>query len=111
MSSRNKVRTPVKTAADPRQSAPAAKAPAAPSAASPTTTPAADTHFTHAHPPEGKAPKREKVDLVSVTVPQAFNLTLDDHSRVRYEMGIQDMPREHAEHFYAKANGVEKNED
>jgi hypothetical protein len=29
----------------------------------------------------------------------------------KYEPGVQDMPREHAEHWYAKALGLELNED
>lgn len=55
--------------------------------------------------------ERKKIeDLVSVTVPQRFNLTLDHGVVVEYAAGIQDMPKSHAEHWYAKANGVETNE-
>lgn len=54
--------------------------------------------------------KKRAEDLVSVTVPTAFQLTTDDGERVQYQSGIQDMPHSHAHHFYAKANGVEINE-
>jgi hypothetical protein len=51
------------------------------------------------------------VEKVSVTVPRGFTLTTDDGKQHRYEAGIQDIPREHAEHAYSAANGVELNED
>lgn len=58
-----------------------------------------------AQPPEGDAPRaRKKIEpeLVSVTVHTAFTLTPDSGSPVRYHQGVQDIPREHAEHYYAK---------
>lgn len=98
---------PARAATDPRQSAQAKATQAG--------TPLAD-EGTHTSA-EGKAaddaklPKRTNTALVSVTVPQPFNLTRDDGSRVRYEAGVQDMHRDDAEHWYAQAHGVEKNED
>lgn len=43
---------------------------------------------------------------VTVDVPRDFNLTDDGHLVTSYKAGRQKMPRSHAEHFYAKANGV-----
>lgn len=45
-------------------------------------------------------------DDVDVNVTKAFTLTLDGHQPVYYQPGIQPMPREHAEHWFAKAQGV-----
>lgn len=47
-------------------------------------------------------------DLVTVTAPKAFTLTLDTHQKVQYGAGIQEMPREHADHWWAIANGVQQ---
>ena len=47
-------------------------------------------------------------DLVTVTVQKAFVLTLDTHQKVPYGSGIQEMPREHADHWWAVANGVQQ---
>lgn len=49
----------------------------------------------------------ESGDMVTVTIPKAFNLTLDDHTQVRYEAGIDEIPIEHASHWWAQAQGVE----
>lgn len=49
----------------------------------------------------------EDDDMVTAVVPKAFKLTLDDHKHVEYEAGTQDMPRAHAEHWFAVAMGVE----
>lgn len=57
------------------------------------------------------APKRKKSELVSVTLPVPMNLHDDAGVMHKYEPGVQDMPREHAEHWYAKALGLELNED
>jgi hypothetical protein len=58
-----------------------------------------------------EAPKGKKEELVSVTVHTAFNLTPDDGSeRIRYETGVQDIPRSHADHWYS-APHLDKNED
>lgn len=51
-----------------------------------------------------------KEEMVSVTVPRGYNLTLDNGDTKRYESGIQDMPRSHAEHWYSKAHDVELND-
>lgn len=45
-------------------------------------------------------------DLITVHVPAAFIITQDDHVQVSYQVGTQDMPRAHAEHWYAQAVGV-----
>lgn len=49
----------------------------------------------------------EDEDMVTAIVPTSFQLTLDDHAHVKYEAGTQDMPRAHAEHWFAVAMGVE----
>lgn len=46
-------------------------------------------------------------DMVTAIIPTAFQLTLDNHAHAKYEAGTQDMPREHAEHWFAVAMGVE----
>ena len=46
-------------------------------------------------------------DMVTAIIPTAFQLTLDNHHHVKYEAGTQDMPRAHAEHWFAVAMGVE----
>jgi len=33
---------------------------------------------------------------------------LDTHQKVPYGSGIQEMPREHADHWWAVANGVQQ---
>lgn len=43
---------------------------------------------------------------VEVNIPKAFNLTDDNHVMHAYGPGKRMMPVSHAEHFYAKANGV-----
>ena len=53
-----------------------------------------------------EAEKAAARDLITVTVPVKFHLTLDTHDVVQYQPGVQEMPRTHAEHWYAKANGV-----
>lgn len=45
-------------------------------------------------------------ELVMATVVKPFRLTLDNYREVVYEPGVQEMPRSHADHWYAKANGV-----
>jgi hypothetical protein len=54
----------------------------------------------------GRAPT-ESGETVTVTIPKAFTLTLDDHTQVKYEAGIGEMPVEHAEHWWSKQMGVE----
>jgi hypothetical protein len=102
------------TAKDPRTQT-ATKASAAPASA-PKAAHAPDTGTQPAQAPLGTpvatdAPKGKKEDLVSVTVHTAFNLTPDDGSeRIRYETGVQDIPRSHADHWYS-APHLDKNED
>jgi len=56
----------------------------------------------------GEPPKRERKrfddadPLVTVRVARGFNLTLDHGPVVRYEQGVQEMPKSHSEHWYAK---------
>lgn len=38
--------------------------------------------------------------------PRAWTLTRDDHTKVAYPKGTCPMPKEDAEHWYAKDNGV-----
>jgi hypothetical protein len=61
-------------------------------------------------PPAATAPvvevADELVDTVTVTVPKAFKLRLDGHKELSFKAGVQEMEREHAEHWYSKANGV-----
>lgn len=45
-------------------------------------------------------------EMVTATVPKAFNLTLDAGHTIRINAGTQEMPRSHAEHWYALAHGV-----
>lgn len=44
---------------------------------------------------------------VTVTIPRGFILTDDGHIEHRYGPGIDEMPVEHAEHWYSKVHGVE----
>lgn len=46
-------------------------------------------------------------EKVTVMIPKAFTLTLEDHTQVKYGAGTDEMPIEHAEHWYSKAMGVE----
>ncbi len=39
--------------------------------------------------------------------PRAFNITLDNHTRVPIKAGTSRIERFLAEHWYAKANGLE----
>lgn len=49
-------------------------------------------------------------EAVSMSVHTAFNLTDDLGIMHRYEVGIQDMPKSHAEHFYTKPH-ADSNEE
>jgi len=53
-----------------------------------------------------EAEKLAQLDMVDVIVPKAFNLTLDTFEVKHYADGTYRMPRAHAEHPYAKVNGV-----
>ena len=46
-------------------------------------------------------------DMVTAVVPRNFIFTCDDSKQIHYKTGIQDMPRNHAEHWFSKAQGVE----
>lgn len=50
--------------------------------------------------------KEPSGDAVLVTVPKDFHLVLDHHHDVKYRAGTYEMPVEHAEHWWSKANGV-----
>lgn len=54
----------------------------------------------------GRAPT-ESGETVTVTIPKNFILTLDDHTQVPYSAGIDEMPIEHATHWWSVQNGVE----
>lgn len=54
-----------------------------------------------------QAPASPAEGKVTVTVPKAFKLQSDLGAVHEYKAGVQEMDREHAEHWYAKANGVE----
>ena len=70
--------------------------------------PAADTVVTETPPAAPVADvAAELVDTVTVTVPRAFKLMLDHFHTKDFKAGIQEMERSHAEHWYAKASGVE----
>lgn len=46
-------------------------------------------------------------EMVTVTVPQAFELAINHATTVSIKPGIQQMLLDHAKHWYAIANGVE----
>lgn len=48
----------------------------------------------------------EAANTVKVVVPKAFSLVIDHHHDVKYQAGTYDMPVDHAEHWWSKANGV-----
>jgi hypothetical protein len=52
----------------------------------------------------------EPVVMVTVTVPKAYILRVDDHTTVPYKAGVQEMPLVHADHWWSKNNGVMKYE-
>lgn len=45
-------------------------------------------------------------ETVKVVVPKAFTLVIDHHHDVKYPAGTYDMPVDHAENWWSKANGV-----
>lgn len=49
------------------------------------------------------------IQKVKVWVPKAFLLRLDHNTTVQYQQGVQEMPADHAEHWYSKVNGVTTN--
>lgn len=48
----------------------------------------------------------ELVDTVTVTVPRAFKLRVDNFHEYTFAAGIQEMERSLADHWYSVANGV-----
>lgn len=49
----------------------------------------------------------EVVEMVTVTVPKAFKLRIDNFRELNIKAGVQEMEAELANHWYSKANGVE----
>ena len=47
-------------------------------------------------------------DEVTAIVPNAYTLTLDDSTQVRYLAGTQQMPRSHLEHWWSEKQGVKE---
>jgi len=45
-------------------------------------------------------------ELVTVSVPRAFTVTLADKREVAVPAGMQELPKSIAEHWYSAANGV-----
>ncbi len=43
--------------------------------------------------------------VVTVLIARDFILTLDDHVKVSYKAGIDEMPKSHAEHWWSKNHG------
>ena len=58
-----------------------------------------------ADPAPSAAAEGELMDDVVAEVPKAFTLRIGDQE-IRVQAGAQRMLREHAEHWYAQANGV-----
>lgn len=56
--------------------------------------------------PVAEVVQLHQTDEVLATVPKAFQLTDDDHNPHKYPVGTYMMTREHAMHWYSKANGV-----
>ena len=57
-------------------------------------------------PAKAAAQLEDDQDTVTATVPKAFRITDAGHRETIYEVGIVDMPRAHASHWYAEAMGV-----
>ncbi len=55
--------------------------------------------------------KVRKGEEVVVMVPKAFTLTNENHAETHYPVGLQRMPLAHANHWYAKAHGVQIQDD
>jgi hypothetical protein len=60
------------------------------------------------------APRRKALvdevpdELITVTVPKAYTLNADDGKVHQIPVGVQEMLRSHAEHWFSKAHGVEE---
>lgn len=58
------------------------------------------------HQPEDEQP--EDTSTVTMIFPKDVRLTLDDRSQVHYKAGVREVHPDHADHWWLKANGVEK---
>lgn len=52
------------------------------------------------------APAINDPDTITVLVPKAFRLTLPNYTVKEYKAGLQPMLKEHADHWWSKAQGV-----
>ena len=50
--------------------------------------------------------QEDTVDMVVAVIPQEFKLMDVGHQPTEYKAGTRNIPRAHAEHWYAIANGV-----
>lgn len=59
---------------------------------------------------EGRIPDAQVPEdpMVTAIIPKAFWLQLDHEKKVHYPQGTQEMPTSHADHWFARANGVVK---
>jgi len=56
--------------------------------------------------PETRQANETDSEKVTVVVPKAFTLTLDDGGLFRVEAGTQEMPADIAAHWFSRAQGV-----
>ena len=76
-------------------------------APTPTPAPASKNEVPIEPIPEAVAPVvDETIQTVTVTVPKAFKLRLDDHTEYQFQAGVQQMDPTVASHWYSVANGV-----
>lgn len=59
-------------------------------------------------PKSPDAVRKSGEETVTMVFPRAVMLTLDDHSRVHFAAGIQEVPASLAEHRYLSRCGVKK---
>jgi hypothetical protein len=52
----------------------------------------------------------KELEMVEATITKPFRITADDGGVHEYAVGTKKIPREHAEHWYAKAHGVTIND-
>ena len=57
--------------------------------------------------PQNEQPQQVDPNLVVAVVKKRYTIVLPDRSTATYAPGNVTMPREHAEHWYSKANGTE----
>lgn len=55
--------------------------------------------------PGDQEPTESGVKL-TVLIPKNFTLTLDNHTSISYKAGTDEIPEEHARHWWAVAQGV-----